>query len=195
MTGTVRRIVTGHDANGAAVVTSDAAAPVVLAPPQRPGYALTQIWATSASPAPIGNAPDPTLQPLTLATPRNGTVIRIIEFPPESQAAVAFDAGAARSAFAAIGGAEASTFAKDAPHPMMHRTESIDYGIVLAGEITLVLDKEEVVVRAGDVVIQRGTNHAWSNRSGAPCRMAFILIDGTFDPVLAAQFAIQGSPA
>jgi uncharacterized cupin superfamily protein len=62
----------------------------------------------------------------------------------------------------------------------MHRTESVDYGIVLEGEITLIVDKGETVVRAGDIVIQRGTNHAWANRSGKNCRIAFILIDGQF---------------
>ncbi len=70
----------------------------------------------------------------------------------------------------------------------MHRTETVDYGIVLEGEITLILDREERTVRAGDIVVQCGTNHGWANRSGAPCRVAFVLIDGTFDADLAAQF-------
>jgi uncharacterized cupin superfamily protein len=62
----------------------------------------------------------------------------------------------------------------------MHRTETVDYGIVLDGELTLIVDDDETTVRAGDIVIQRGTNHAWANRSGAHCRIAFILIDGEF---------------
>ena len=72
-------------------------------------------------------------------------------------------------------------------HPFMHRTESADYGIVLAGEVTLVLDEEEVQLRAGDIVVQRGTIHAWANRSGKPCRMAFVLVDGRYAEDLAAQ--------
>jgi len=68
---------------------------------------------------------------------------------------------------------------------MMHRTETIDYAIVLEGEIVMVLDKSDVLLKAGDVVVQCGTNHAWSNRSDKPCRVAFILIDGVFDPSLA----------
>jgi uncharacterized cupin superfamily protein len=68
---------------------------------------------------------------------------------------------------------------------MMHRTETIDYAIVLVGEIDLVLDDSVVRLHAGDVVVQCGTNHAWSNRSGAPCTIAFILIDGAFEPELA----------
>jgi uncharacterized cupin superfamily protein len=70
-------------------------------------------------------------------------------------------------------------------HAHMHRTETIDYGIVLEGEIVLIMDEGETTVRAGDIVIQRGTNHGWANRSGKTCRIAFILIDGRFAPDLA----------
>ena len=62
----------------------------------------------------------------------------------------------------------------------MHGTQTVDYGIVLAGEVVLVLDDSETVLRAGDVVVQRGTSHRWEKRSGAPARVAFILIDGAF---------------
>ena len=84
-------------------------------------------------------------------------------------------------AFAEIGDAAASTARADSPHPLMHRTQSIDYGIVIEGEMTLVLDAEETRLRRGDVVIQRGTNHAWANRSDRTCRMLFVLVDGKFD--------------
>lgn len=185
MTTGVRRVVTGHDASGKAVVLEDRPAPAMLTNPARPGYFTAQIWATRATPAPIGAAePDPTAEALTLEPPRNGTVIRVIQFPPEDEAIRKLDAAGARAIFAAIGSHTASTFKPHGPHPLMHRTESVDYGIVLEGEITLVLDDSEVTVRAGDVVVQRGTNHAWSNRSGKPCRVAFILIDGRFDPAL-----------
>ena len=66
----------------------------------------------------------------------------------------------------------------------MHRTQSIDYGIVLEGEITLVLDDSEVTLHAGDVVVQRGTDHAWANRGSSVAKVAFILVDGRFDPAL-----------
>jgi quercetin dioxygenase-like cupin family protein len=75
----------------------------------------------------------------------------------------------------------------------MHRTESLDYALVLEGEITMLLDDEDIVLKAGDIVIQRGTNHAWSNRSGKPVRMLYILIDGKFDPALAAQFGKESA--
>ena len=66
----------------------------------------------------------------------------------------------------------------------MHRTETIDYGIVLEGELVLIMDEGETTVRAGDIVVQRGTNHGWANRSSENCRIAFILIDGAFDESL-----------
>jgi uncharacterized cupin superfamily protein len=71
---------------------------------------------------------------------------------------------------------------------MLHRTETIDYALILSGEITMLLDDEEVLLKAGDVVVQCGTNHAWSNRSNAPCLIAFILIDGEFDPQIETKF-------
>jgi len=71
---------------------------------------------------------------------------------------------------------------------MMHRNETIDYALILSGEITMVLDDEEVLLKAGDVVVQCGTNHAWSNRSHAPCLVAFILIDGAFDSPMESKF-------
>lgn len=66
-------------------------------------------------------------------------------------------------------------------HPFMHVAKSIDFGIVLSGEIYLMLDKEETRLQAGDVVIQRGTNHAWSNRSNQDCKMAYVLLDEQLD--------------
>ena len=92
-----------------------------------------------------------------------------------------------KQVFAALGNEQASTFGKSGRHPLMHRTQTIDYALVLAGEIYCVLDAGEVLLKAGDVLIQCGTNHAWSNRSNAPCDIAFVLIDGVFDADLAAR--------
>lgn len=188
MQGKVRRIVTGHDEHGKAIIASDDFAPNIVAPESRPGYFLTQMWSTPMVPAVIGDDNDPSLGQLPLAPPENGTVFRIIDFPPESASVAGLDATGAQAAFASIGGKAHSTFQPGVRHPMMHRTESIDYGIILSGEITLILDDTETIVRAGDVVIQCGTNHAWANRSGAVCKVAFILIDGKFKPELARKF-------
>jgi uncharacterized cupin superfamily protein len=89
-----------------------------------------------------------------------------------------------------MGNEGAATFGRGGRHPMMHRTETIDYAVVLEGRVTLVLDDHDVELEAGDVVIQCGTNHAWSNRSDKPCRMLYVLIDGSFDPALAALLGV-----
>jgi mannose-6-phosphate isomerase-like protein (cupin superfamily) len=182
----VRRVVTGHDARGHAVVISDGPAPFVHQTPSNVGWSSTDIWRTLATPAPVvAQAPEPTLGPRRQMPTPNGTVLRVNTFPPESEAIRNMDIQSARQTFASLGNEAAATFGHGGRHPMMHRTETIDYAIVLEGEIVMVLDDEDVTLRAGDIVVQCGTNHAWSNRSDKPCRVAFILIDGQFDPALA----------
>jgi len=189
----VRRVVTGHDARGRAVVVSDGPAPFVHVNALDPEWYSTDIWRTCDTPATIGAAAaEPTLGPRRQMPQRNGTVLRINHYPPEPEAVRRMSAADARKAFAALGNETASTFGKGGRHPLMHRTETIDYAIVLAGEITMLLDDSEVTLKAGDVVVQCGTNHAWSNRSDAPCIIAFVLIDGKFDPALAGK--LQGVP-
>ena len=188
MAGFIRRVVTGHDKDGKAIVISDGLAPVVNANPLRLGHRSTDIWKTTAMPAPITrDEPDPTPGHRDFVPPL-GTKIRISELPPEPEAFRKLTPEQAREFFRASGHESSSTFERGGRHPFMHRTESIDYAVVLEGEVTMLLDDEDVVLKTGDVVIQRGTNHAWSNRSGRPVRMLYILIDGKFDPELAALF-------
>jgi mannose-6-phosphate isomerase-like protein (cupin superfamily) len=150
-----RRIVTGHDAAGVSVVVSDGPVPVSREIPED-GVAFHEVWVTSTTPAPIhAAAEDPTAGAITVPPPTHGTRIRINEFLPGH-----LDGSGLQSP--------------------IHRTESIDYGIVLEGEITLVLDDSEVTASAGDIVIQRGTDHAWANRGDAIARVAFILVGGEF---------------
>lgn len=185
----VRRVVTGHDERGKAVVISDGPAPFVHVNPMSEDWYSTDIWRTGETPAPIVPVePEPTLGPRRQLPEKRGTVLRINHFPPEPEAVWEMDAEASRRAFAALGNENAATFGKGGRHPLMHRTETIDYAIILSGEITLLLDEVDVLLKAGDVVVQCGTNHAWSNRSDAPCTVAFVLIDGEFDPMLAARF-------
>jgi quercetin dioxygenase-like cupin family protein len=137
------------------------------------------------TPARIEKQPvDPTSGPRKQMPPKHGTVVRIADFAPESDALRKLDSESAKKVFAAMGNESASTFQPGGRHPMMHRTETIDYAIVLSGELTLLLDDTDVLLREGDVVIQCGTNHAWSNRSGKPARIAFVLVDGEFDAEL-----------
>ncbi|WP_202409382.1 cupin domain-containing protein [Hufsiella arboris] len=172
---------TGHDADGKAIIISDAA-PVhaqLIGGPGGPTF--IEVWHTSETPAFI--QPQPVLtdeDKLMLPPPKNGTRIRVIEFPPESEAIRQLTGADAAAKFKSMGDENASASVAGAPHPLMHRTETLDYGIVLEGEMTLILDREETTIRTGDIVIQAGTNHAWSNRSGHNCRMAFVLIDGHY---------------
>ena len=185
MADVIRRVVTGHDRSGKAIVLADGPATAVRTNPLRLGYKSTDIWKTTAMPVPIGlEEADPTRGPRDFV-PRFGTKIRISEIAPEPEAFRHLTPEQVREVFKAGGNEQASTFGKDGRHPFMHRTESVDYAVVLEGEITMLLDDQDVVLKAGDVVIQRGTNHAWSNRSGKPVRMLYILIDGRFEPELA----------
>ena len=185
MGDTIRRVVTGHDSNGRAIVLADGPCTAVRMNPNRPGHKSTDIWKTVGMPIPITpGEPDPTLGPRDFV-PVMGTKLRISEIPPEPDAFRNVTPEQARAFFREGGNEQASTFAQSGRHPFMHRTESVDYAVVLEGEITLLLDEQDVVLKAGDVVIQRGTNHAWSNRSGKPVRMLYVLIDGEFAPELA----------
>lgn len=180
----VRRIVTGHDAQGRAVIQEDG-------PPQRVvriggeiGPLFHEVWNTRETPARIDRASGEPAEPgIQLAPPKNGTRIRVLDIPPEDERVAAMSAEDMKAHFAEVGAADASSHSDDGSsrHHAMHRTETVDYGIVLEGEITLILDVGETVVRTGDIVIQRGTNHGWANRSGKNCRIAFILIDGTYE--------------
>jgi hypothetical protein len=185
----IHRVVTGHDARGKAIVSSDGALPKVVEIAAIPGTVFHEVWSTAGAPAPVDNGPDPTLSPLMLPPPKLGTRIRFVDIPPDTADYLAHGSARMVEAFAQIGDTKASTVKADSPHPLMHRTESVDYGIVIDGEMTLVLDDSEVLLKQGSVVVQRGTNHAWANRSGRPCRMLFVLVDGAFEPSIADALA------
>ena len=178
----VRRIVTGHDPLGNAVIQRDGAVPRVQRIGGEIGPVFHEVWNTRETPALIDRASgEPPEDGIVLAPPSNGTRIRILDIPPEDERFEAVTPEEARKHFEMVGAGDASSHqGTGSRHPFMHRTETVDYGIVLEGELTLILDIGETVVRAGDIVIQRGTNHGWANRSGKNCRIAFILIDGRY---------------
>ncbi len=183
------RTVTGHDADGKAVVISHGPLPHVAEIAAIPGTVFHEVWCTQGSPVTVDNGADPSLGALQLKPPAQGTRMRFVDIPPDTEDFLREGAARMHDAFSQIGDTAASTVKARSPHPLMHRTESVDYGIVIEGEMTLVLDDSEVPLRAGSVVIQRGTNHAWANRSGRPCRMLFILIDGAYAPEIAQALA------
>jgi mannose-6-phosphate isomerase-like protein (cupin superfamily) len=169
----VRRIVTVDDESGKSVAIHDGPSPDVRTDPARPGYVSTRIWITDRTPARITGVRETLDSPHTLEPPAGGSVCRVVTFPPDDSFRRKIGAREVQSFFARMGSPEASTYRPDAPHPYMQKTRTLDFCLIVEGEITLVLDTEEVVLKAGDTVVQRGTNHAWSNRSGKPCVIAF----------------------
>lgn len=187
----IHRVVTGHDAHGKAIIASSGPLPTVVELAALPGTVFHEVWETRATPAPIDNGADPCNGPISLRPPTGGTRIRFVDIPPDTPDFLAHGAARMKEVFGQIGDVEASTVQAHSPHPLMHRTECVDYGVVIEGEMTLVLDEGEVLLRPGSVVVQRGTNHAWANRSGRPCRMLFVLIDGSYEPEIARAIATR----
>lgn len=161
----VRRVVTGHRA-GKGVVLFDGPAPNSRLR-QASGLVSTLVWVTDETPADIGNRGDRAAREIGVPPPESGSVFRVVDFPPE-QGARSREAILREMGVAPHGAAR---------HHSMHRTRSIDYAVVLEGEIDMLLEDSEVHLRAGDVLVQQGTDHAWINRGAAPCRIAFVLID------------------
>ena len=149
----LRRVVTGHDANGRAVVKIDELVTNVTS--RRPGHAAAVVWTSEGYPVNNDGEGDAGKRDDVIPLP-DGTVFRVIKYDP----------GVA---------------------PRMHRTDSIDYCVVMSGEIDMRLDEETVHLKAGDVVVQRGTIHDWVNNGTEPCVIAFVLIDARPVPGLKAQ--------
>ncbi len=170
-----RRIVTGHDAQGKAVVLFDAA----LQAKQRSagGNGMTLLWVTSESPVDAASSTDRAQTQVGVPPPANGTVFRIVDFAPTTPHAGPVD----HHQILISMGIDPATQGY-ARHANTHRTRTIDYAIVLDGEIDMLLDDSEIHVKAGDVLVQQATNHAWVNNGTKPCRIAFILIDGKTPP-------------
>lgn len=168
----VRRVLTGHDQEGKSTIIADGLAPNMKEMPSFPGLALTDLWETTSSPADNDGHADAAARTIHLEPPTNGTLFRIVEFPPDSSRPRNSDG---REGFKAIGAAHAQD--KHSADPMMHKTSTVDYIIVLQGQIYAVLEKGETLLRPGDVFIQRGTNHSWSVRGTEPCVIAVVLVN------------------
>ena len=166
-----RRVVTGHDAEGRSVVLMDGESPYSFFLEKAGGLQLTELWETRSAPADNSGAKDAADHERRIEPVGGGTVFRIIEYPPDSVRLATL----APDTFFAEMGVQAADKAHRR-HPGMHRTHTLDYCVVLSGEIYAVLDEGEVLLRAGDCLVQRGTRHAWSNRSEEPCVIAFVLV-------------------
>jgi mannose-6-phosphate isomerase-like protein (cupin superfamily) len=167
----IRRVVTGLDANNHAVVLFDSRL-TLKAPESRPPS--VNLWMTNSAPAGFSFKDDAGLRSGGLSPPDNGTVIRVVEFPPLDPAV---EAKMDHNLMMKVVGDHAPPRGLPVKHPLMHRTRTVDYAVILSGEIDMMLDDSTVHVKAGDVVVQQATNHAWINRGKEPCRILFVLMD------------------
>lgn len=168
----LRRVVTTVDQDGKAVVLFDGENPHKEIRPLR-GNISRALWATTSAPADMQGDSD-RAQGVKMTSPVNGgTVFRIIDYPPVKPEHELLDNNARMAELKN----EATIKGLPPSHPFMHRTRSVDYALILQGEIDMILDDSQIHLKAGDVLIQQGTNHAWVNRSNAVCRIAFVLVD------------------
>ena len=165
----MRRVVTGLDERNHSIVLFDSRMPLK---PAAPGVVATNFWITDSYP-PSLTKEDPSARPIGIAPPDNGTKFRVVEFAPldtETEAKMPPEM---------IMRGITNAPAKGVPvtHPLMHRTRSLDYAVILSGEIDMMLDDSRVHLKQGDVIVQQATNHAWINRGTQPCRILFVLMD------------------
>jgi mannose-6-phosphate isomerase-like protein (cupin superfamily) len=175
MTQPTRRVVTGHDDQGKAVVLIDAPAPNVKVRAAS-GLISTLLWVSDETPADISRHTDRAERTIGVAPPSNGSILRIVDFPPLADGSAGIDHAQV------LRGMGLPEDAAPSRHAFTHRTRSLDYAIVLTGEIDMQLDDSEVHLKAGDVLVQQGTNHAWINNGTQICRIAFVLIDAEEPP-------------
>lgn len=180
------RIVTGHNSDGKAVILEQGPPPRVQRIGGDTGPMFYEVWNTTETPVMIdADSGEPFEDGITLAPPQNGTRIRVLDIPPDDPSFETMTPEERIAHFAEIGAGDAvADGGTSERHAHMHKTETVDYGIVLEGEIVLIMDEGETYCKAGDIIIQRGTNHGWANRSEKNCRIAFILIDGKYSPEL-----------
>jgi mannose-6-phosphate isomerase-like protein (cupin superfamily) len=168
----IQRIVTGHNADGKSNITFAGIADNILESAAWPGSRITELWVTEEIPVDNTGLIDRGARPIRHDPAPGGSVFRVVEIPPESQSTM--DTAAV---FADMGSTRIPTAEDSAKHPSMHVTDSVDYLVVISGELYMIMEDGEVLLRPGDCIVQRGTKHAWSNRGTEPCVMAAILID------------------
>ncbi|MFZ5731186.1 MAG: cupin domain-containing protein [Pseudomonadota bacterium] len=167
----IRRVVTGLDADNKAIILFDSRLPLK---PSRYGLAATNLWVTDSFPLGFSFKSDTFERPVGISPLDNGTKFRVVEFPPLDKAT---EASMEKDFLMKAVGPVAPARGVPVTHPLMHRTRSVDYAVVLSGEIEMMLDETSVKLKAGDVIVQQATNHAWVNRGKEVCRMLFVLMD------------------
>jgi Cupin domain len=179
-----RRIVTGHDAEGRSTVISDGIAENLVPNPADPDRGHINFWRTDHVPADNRAAMDPAAAPpFPLPPPKGGTLFRFFQIAPEKNEAGLSkkERDARMTQMFEAAGAEDNRQAMGR-HPSMHRTDTLDYIVLLKGEVTALLDTAEVAMKPFDVLIQRGTNHGWVNRGDEPALLMAVLVDADLLP-------------
>jgi mannose-6-phosphate isomerase-like protein (cupin superfamily) len=171
MPNDIRRIVTGHNAQGRSNITFDSMAKNIMEFPAWPGARVTELWTTEEVPVDNTGDTDRGVRPIRHdPTPNGGTIFRVVEVPPEGE----MDTSAVLEK---LGSTKRPTAEDTKKHATMHATDSVDYLVVISGEMHMLMDDGEVLLKQGDCIVQRGTKHAWVNRSGKPCVLAAVLVD------------------
>lgn len=169
----IRRVVTSHDETGNSVILFDGSTPHRIEfGAGRP--VIQDIWSTEESPADMKGKEDRMSRRRGRPPAKDGSVIRVLDIPPTGDVSK-MDVGATQAQF---GPEHSHPRARKPRHPLMHRTRTIDYIIVLSGEIDMLLDEGEIHLQEGDILVQQATNHAWINRSKEVCRICSVMIDG-----------------
>jgi mannose-6-phosphate isomerase-like protein (cupin superfamily) len=174
----MRRIVTGLTEEGKSVFVSEGEPPRVATIEELPSFRMTEVWATEDIPTIPNEEGDITTEISSLLPGMNATRFRIVQYYPEQELIEALQSGADVQAVLDKfkKGAPGLAEAMEPDNPGMHTTDTIDYGVVISGEIVLELDDgAEVLLKQGDCVVQNGTRHAWRNRGTEPCTMAFVM--------------------
>jgi mannose-6-phosphate isomerase-like protein (cupin superfamily) len=167
----IRRVVVGLDANNKSVVMFDSQMPLK---PGEYGLNSTNLWVTNSYPLGFSFKDDTSAIPVGVSPLDNGTKFRVVEFPPLDAATEAkMGPGYLMKAVGAVAPARGVAVT----HPLMHRTRSVDYAVVMSGEIDMMLDDTVVHLKPGDTIVQQATNHAWINRGTEICRILFVLMD------------------
>jgi mannose-6-phosphate isomerase-like protein (cupin superfamily) len=167
----IRRVVTGLDANDKSVVMFDSQMPLKSGPY---GLNSTNLWVTNSYPLAFSFKDDTSAIPVGVSPLDNGTKFRVVEFPPLDAAT---EAKMEPNYLMKAVGAVAPKRGVAVTHPLMHRTRSVDYAVVMSGEIDMMLDDTVVHLKPGDTIVQQATNHAWLNHGKEPCRILFVLMD------------------
>lgn len=169
-----RRVLTGHNENNRSTIVSDTEFPAVVAV-WCDNFVIADAWRADSLPDDNFHSAEPCKLPLELEASPTGNVLRMVQFPPDREYVTDVDPSKGFDALGDSGSGAITQQNDDDPHPLMHKTNTVDYIIIVSGEIYAVMEEKEVLLKQGDVLVQRGTNHAWSNRSDKPCVLAAIL--------------------